>query len=321
MVALMALPNAALAQSGAAQSGRDSSDMQMIGAVANVGAGVMYTQIAASGCTGATSWGCWAIPMIGLAAQMASLQGSSSGQSGGAGLEMSNYDWRVPDISVPAYTTPEYKFNPDGSPIVTSNSTDTGPGNTTNGLTPDDKPTAQGLGGLIPPGTTPQTIARDVAKLKADLAKSGATLSADGKTLTTKDGRKFDLEKGKGGSKNDLVAMGLSPSEADSAVAASSKYGKQMAAKFEQARLAMANRDPAAGGGGAGGGLSSGGGGGGAGGYSYNANPKARAKPKLSGLTKKLGDDTIGVSGDDIFEMITRRYKARDDGGNFIKDK
>lgn len=130
------------------------------------------------------------------------------------------------------------------------------------------------------------------------------------------------MEKGMGGTEQDLVAMGLTSAEASAAMAASSKIAKQIADQAQaQMKAALAGRDPASMG------AAAGGGGGGretAGFDPYAAlraaNQRNRAKPKLSGLTKKLGDDTIGVSGDDIFEMITRRYKARDEANEFLKN-
>jgi hypothetical protein len=46
----------------------------------------------------------------------------------------------------------------------------------------------------------------------------------------------------------------------------------------------------------------------------------ARAKPSLAGMSKNLGGDKIGVAGDNIFEMVTRRYKARDADNNFFRN-
>jgi len=39
---------------------------------------------------------------------------------------------------------------------------------------------------------------------------------------------------------------------------------------------------------------------------------KAGSKAGVSGLSKNLGNDKIGVAGDDIFKMISRRYKANE---------
>jgi hypothetical protein len=43
-------------------------------------------------------------------------------------------------------------------------------------------------------------------------------------------------------------------------------------------------------------------------------------KDKLSGLSKRVGDDQIGVAADNIWEMVTRRYRDRDAQNNFIKE-
>ena len=53
--------------------------------------------------------------------------------------------------------------------------------------------------------------------------------------------------------------------------------------------------------------------------YSFGG-PSRRGKPNLSGMTKNFGGEKIGVSGDDIFEMITRRYKSQDASNLFIRN-
>lgn len=50
------------------------------------------------------------------------------------------------------------------------------------------------------------------------------------------------------------------------------------------------------------------------------AGPAKRAAPNLSGMSKNLGGDKIGVAADNIFEMLTRRYKAKDAAESFIKN-
>jgi len=59
--------------------------------------------------------------------------------------------------------------------------------------------------------------------------------------------------------------------------------------------------------------VDSGGGGGGLGSRPPNTNDEVGGKKgSVSGLSRKFGKDTIGVAGDNIFEMVTRRYKSNE---------
>ena len=303
----------------AAEAGRSTSKTQLIGAAVNIGAAAMYTKICVS-----SSWagckGCWACPMAVLSGVAAAQLGRASGQSGTAGMQMSSFDPNSTGYpgGTGAGTDPwGNPINPGGSPGPG------GPGGGGGAGSGSGGPTTAGTGGGLPPGTTPQTIARDVARLRTELEKSGVKLSPDGNTVTTPDGRKYDLSKAGSGSESDMLAMGLSAAEA----AQAANMGKQFAAKQAEKFKQMSQLAGAGGGGGGGRGLASDGTGGGEGGYGSGFDPwgrdprnRNRAKPKISGLTKKLGNDTIGVSGDDIFEMVTRRYKARDEKNDFLKD-
>ncbi len=294
----------------AAEAGRSTSNTQLIGAAVNIAAAGMYMGV----CMKPYCAGCWACPLVGLAGAAASLLGNASGQSGSAGMQMSNYDpYYDSSTGSTGGTTDPWgnPINPDGT---------NGPGGT--GGSGGTGPAITGGGGGLPPGTTPQTIARDVARLRTELEKSGVKLSPDGKSMTTPDGRKFDLSKAGSGSESDMLAMGMTAAEAAQAANMGKQFAAKQAEKFKQmSQLA------GAGGGGGGRGLASDGGAGGEGGYGAGFDPwgrdprnRNRVKPKISGLTKKLGNDTIGVSGDDIFEMVTRRYKARDQENHFLKD-
>jgi hypothetical protein len=284
----------------AADSGRKAAMGQVISAAGNVAiAGSFFAPKCAS------AFGGWACPLAGIAlAAAGSLVGAARGSTA-AGDYMSAYG------SGGYAGTAEYDqagnlisggTNPDGTP------------NTGNGI-------EAASGGIkLPDGTTISSITKDIARIRGELEKSGASLSSDGKTMTMKGGRKFDLTKGGDGSREGLLAMGLTADEANQAYEASKKGGAAVTSKYG---AMMAKLSAEGGGGGGRGPASDFGGGGGAGGFGgWGKDPfgKNRPKPKLSGLTKKLGDDTIGVSGDDIFEMVTRRYKARDQGNHFLKD-
>lgn len=289
----------------AADSGRNSASTDLVSAAVNVGAAGMYMGV----CVKPYCAGCWACPLVGMAAVAASMLGEASGGSAGAGASMSAYDPATMQYGV------QGGVDQYGNPISYGDGTN-GANGAHGGINAENNG-----GAKLPDGTTPQTIANAVAKIRSELEKSGVSISADGKTMTTKDGRKFDLSKGADGSPQGLQAMGLTAAEAGQASEMGKKYGAQAQAKYA-GMIAKMGAEGGGGGGSAGRGpASDGAGGGGMNGWNPN-DPfgKNRAKPKISGLTKKLGDDTIGVSGDDIFEMITRRYKARDQVNQFLKD-
>ncbi|CAN5724612.1 hypothetical protein BH10BDE1_BH10BDE1_29680 [soil metagenome] len=285
----------------AADSGRSAQTTQLMGAAVGIGAAAMYSGVCA------TVYGSWACPLAAMAGIAASMLGGASKGSGAAGSAMSAYDPSAYNYGSTAPVVDQW-----GNVVTTGGSGANGSG--TNLQT-------TGTGGKLPDGTTSQTIARDVARLQGDLARSGAIISADGKTMTTKDGRKFDLSKGADGSMEGLMGMGLSAGEAQKAIDAGNKYSAAANAKYS-AMIAKMGADGGGGGGSAGRGpADDGSGGAGRNGFAWgDPRNKARAKANLAGLTRKLGDDTIGVAGDDIFEMVTRRYKARDQNGNFLKD-
>ncbi len=283
----------------AADSGRSAEKGQLLGAVANVGAAAMYTGICA------TVYGSWACPLAGLAAIAASMLNKGAKGSGAAGASMSAYDPALYGGNGLDGTTGDNGTNINGGGSGNGNGSTIG----SNGNGPT----------TLPDGSTAATVDRDLARIRRGLEGAGVQISDDGKTMKTKDGRTFDLSKGGDGSTEGLLAMGLTASEAAQADAASKNISAQMAKK-----IAALSVDGAGGGGGGGrnpaGDAGAGGGGFGMGGWGQDPRNKKRAPAKVSGLTRKLGDDTIGVSGDNIFEMVTRRYKARDQNGNFLKD-
>ncbi|MDX9730715.1 MAG: hypothetical protein RBT63_03000 [Bdellovibrionales bacterium] len=282
----------------ASQSGRDTSKNQLITAAANIGAAAMYMSI----CSKPKCAGCWACPLVGMASAAAGMLGSSAKGSAGAGADMSAYN-------------PNGYYGDGGGSTGGGQGADGSGDGTGNGQIGTNVDGSIGL----PDGTTPQTIARDVGRIRAELDRNGVSISPDGQTMRTPDGRMFNLG-GDGSSQSGLMAMGLSAEEAAAALDAGKKFAAKNASKFAQMKQL-----PDAGGGG--GGLrgpaaDAAGDGYGNGANAWDQDPRRRARQpaKVSGLTKKLGDDTIGVSGDNIFEMITRRYQARDKVNQFLKD-
>ncbi len=51
-----------------------------------------------------------------------------------------------------------------------------------------------------------------------------------------------------------------------------------------------------------------------------NRNPGS-IKQGVAGLSRKLGSESIGVKGDNIFEMVNRRYQAQDKQNAFLREK
>lgn len=270
----------------AAQSGRSTQITQLATAAINAHAASKYMQI----CVRPKCKGCWACPLVGMAASAAAQLGGASGGSGVAGVAMSAYD---PSGGGTGSQTDQF-----GNPI-------------TGGANADDA--------RLPDGTTAQTIARDMSRVRSELEKSGVQVSPDGKTMTTPDGRKFDLSKGGDGSEKGLLDMGLLAGEASLAVATGKEIGAKAAAKYAATKISAdgsggggMGREPASDGSEAAGAWNSA--------WGRDPRQRVRVKAQVSGLTRKLGEDTIGVSGDDIFEMVTRRYKARDGVNQFLKD-
>jgi hypothetical protein len=152
------------------------------------------------------------------------------------------------------------------------------------------------------------------------MAANGIAVSADGQTLTMPNGSTVPTSSL--GSASGAAAAGLSGAD----IAAGQNALAQGQA-LVNSKIASGALSAEGGGGGGGKGSGSGGddgSGGGAGGAGMAGNPFANkngknGKASVSGMSKKLGNDNIGVAGDDIFEMITRRYQDRDKHNNFLK--
>lgn len=172
-------------------------------------------------------------------------------------------------------------------------------------LTATDPNSLAGMGGL----TAEQAAALN--KAKADLAAQGVTI-ADGK-INAK-GKSYPLASF--GSVDGMKSMGFSDAEIANAMDKNKDIAGKVAGKSQVAALSA-----------------DGGGGGGRAAASLPQDPgpdfnalfgekKAKEKKEVSvaGMTKKYGSDVIGVSGDNIFEMVTRRYKSQDAKNSFIRD-
>ncbi len=151
----------------------------------------------------------------------------------------------------------------------------------------------------------------DLAALQQQLADKGYVMSADGSSISTPGGEVSTA----------AIASGNAPGfEMTDDVKAT------VAAIAEDAmKKASGNKVVAVG-------LQDGGGGGGGAGFAaaeessskfdmskYLRGLKNRDPSNVSGLSKKLGDDNIGIKSDNIFEMVSRQYKRKQSQSAFIK--
>lgn len=183
---------------------------------------------------------------------------------------------------------------------------------------------ADGSGGAVAlTGGALAGLQQEYKKLQEQVTAAGVSVSPDGKSAS-KNGKKASVDNF--ASAASMKAAGFS--ESDIAGVESALNDAKSKAADRLKGLASLTNDV---GGGAGKGAGGGdyGGGSGAGGSGYdpygsgagrNAGLNAKS-PSIAGMSKKLGDDNIGVAGDNIFDMITRRYQARDKQDNFLKDK
>jgi hypothetical protein len=181
-------------------------------------------------------------------------------------------------------------------------------------------PNPGGPGGLnLTTTPTYAAIKHDLSALQNALTSSGITVSPDGKSVTLADGKKIPTSALK--SDAGMAAAGASAGDIQALHATLAAATKEAEAKVKSMTAAL----QAAGGGGG----STGEPGGGAstasqannnfGMYGAKTAPERKAA-SVSGMSKKLGNDNIGVSGDNLFEMVRRRYQSRDAENAFLKN-
>jgi hypothetical protein len=198
--------------------------------------------------------------------------------------------------------------------------------------TADPSSTYTTANGTTVTGETAKTanalVANGLGALADDYVKGVQTTRAKGIEVSD-DGQSVKLPNGKtipSSAMNSAEGMrnaGFSSAEIASAESALSDLQKNAASI--QSKVAALTNDV---GGGGGGGLSSRGSDGGSGYGSSDASLygkllglKAKSdKSAVSGMSKKFGNDNIGVAGDDIFEMVSRRYQSKDKVDTFLKN-
>ncbi len=163
-------------------------------------------------------------------------------------------------------------------------------------------------------------------KIKAGIASSGIVVDSTAGTIKFPNGKTLPIN----ATAADYKAAGFDPATVDQTAGLMQKINDDTAAKL--ARSGDSSSVPTLTFGGGGGGRGSGAGGGASGvGSDSSANlnammgngrkPTAVEKQGVAGLSRKLGNESIGVQGDNIFEMVNRRYRAQDKQNAFLRDK
>lgn len=155
-----------------------------------------------------------------------------------------------------------------------------------------------------------------LAQLEKGVA--GSKIDVKKGTLTTYDGKTYDLNSG---TPEGLAAAGFSPGAISGAMEYGSKIAKEMQSKVEKMKLGAMT---------ASGGFDEGGGRGGSGsgssadssiGVAGGGGAKLERDPaNLAGMQKNYNGEPIGVAADSIFLMMNRRYKVKESQDSFFSD-
>ncbi len=155
------------------------------------------------------------------------------------------------------------------------------------------------------------TLEQKLSQVSGMLQKMGYKMSADNKSVVGPDGKSVPVSSL--GSPDAMKSAGFS----DSQIAAGMALANSMQAKLKNKLKGMSLDDSGGGGGGSGGR---------AGAQQANAfnfsdllGKQKRAPASAAGLSKRYGNDSIGVQGDDIFRMITNQYQKKDSQNYFLK--
>lgn len=160
-------------------------------------------------------------------------------------------------------------------------------------------------GQALPPGLSPE-IVDQYNKTTQQVEDSGISINGD--KVTMPNGKSYSVNSDT--SPSGLASMGFPKSEIDQASKLISKIND------EAGKIGIPAAGEGAGSGGSGTVAS--------GSSSPSRQPSSygkkykRSSPSLAGLAKKIGDDRVGVSADNIFKMITRRYKTEDSTRKFM---
>jgi hypothetical protein len=206
-------------------------------------------------------------------------------------MGMAGWDWTMPNTSN------------DGGTVTPGGTNGTDGTNGTNTVVP----------GLTPEQS--QKVRDEFNKIRSQL--QGAGVKFENGKIITPDGKAFGPDSNTAAG---LAALGYGEEDINKIMANSAAIGKKLNDQFGSKIGQMGETS---------GGAGAAGGGSGAvdyssmfagGGNKLGKGGGADNKNKLSGLSKRVGDDQIGVAADNIWEMVTRRYRDRDAQNNFIKE-
>lgn len=152
-----------------------------------------------------------------------------------------------------------------------------------------------------------------LAKLEKGVA--GSKIDVKKGTLTTYDGKTYDLNKG--GTPEGMAAAGFSPGAISGAMEYGAKISKEIQDKVKLGALTAAGGFDEGGGSGRGSMASSDSseGSGGGSGVKLERDPA-----NLAGMQKNYNGEPIGVAADSIFLMMNRRYKVKESQDSFYSD-
>lgn len=178
---------------------------------------------------------------------------------------------------------------------------------------PDGGPGTKGPGGGLAPGP-----AADLAKIKGGLANAGVSIDSATGAITLPNGQTVPANS----TASSLKASGFDSASVDQTMADEKRMENKLLASAKAGAFSYQ------------------GGGGGGRAVAHAANPNdsmdlnsllnagrnngnrkpGSAKASVAGLSKKLGSENIGVKGDNIFEMVNRRYQSQHKQNAFLRD-
>lgn len=279
------IPPENMAPSGSSGQSNNAMMQQMLGAGMNAAMGAQFASICP------TVGGSWACPMAAMSFAQAGIMMMSAGQSG----------------NTMDYSSGNYGFDPND--YMTTN-----PGFDEYGV-----------------GTTPEELEAFISEGTGNVNNHGYSYNPTTGVMTTPDGE-FVVDEATAASAGALVkAAGGSASDMKLAESTAVSLGEKVGGAFglgggKGGKASVSgmgfNNHGGGSGSGSGNGWGKGGKGGGMGEYWASLNRKPSSKEKkgmIAGKSKLLGKDSIGVSVDNIFAMVHRRYQAQRKANNFLE--
>lgn len=222
----------------------------------------------------------------------------------------------------------------DGDPTPTpppSNNQDRNDPFRRNGATGGGGSTAGNPFGANGGGLTEGDKARigELLRQENELKKAGFKIDHENGTITTPDGKTFNTASFS--SPGAMAAAGFKQNQINDAMKG---YAEAMKAGEKEYRRILAQEEAGGGALDSDGGMAGGAGsaaGGAAGGDKFDmgaylrkmngADGAAGEGRGVAGLQKKIGNESIGVAGDNIFQMVSRKYQHEQHQGNFLRER